>query len=732
MRKSIKRMIAASMVMALAIGTSGCGNGNGNGNNDSKNTSAEYVYVAEYKDIETESYLRGAQIIDNNMYYITSDYSKETPVYTYDKYDIATGEVTSIPLEIGENAYPSGICVDKDGNAVCIINEYSETGEKYGIQTVSSDGTVSEMKDITQAVEGLRYIQYMELDKEGNLVLVDDSGIYIVTTQGELKKKIPINDWIYGMGVSAEGKIIVVTDSPDGAGMAAKEIDVAAGTFGKTYENFPQAYNSSMMAGAEKGVVVKTDTGLYAYDLDTQTSKEIVNWIDCDINTDEIMVFTMTGDGDVMVVTQSWEAESQEYELVTLKKTDSSQVAAKTELILGVSWLSQDVRKAVIEFNKNSTQYRIKVKDYSDSDDPWTQFNNDVTTGNAPDIIDVSGLSYDTYASKGILEDLYPFIEKDEEIKLENYFENILKINERDGKLYSIIPQFSLNGVVARAEDFPGVDALTLDVIVEAMKNRAPDTEIMHYMTKNSILFYMVAFNSESYIDYATGECYFDTDEFKKVLEFANMFPTEFDYSEDGPTEPELIAENKVLLSTVYIGEIEELQLQRAMYGEDTEIKYFGWPSDSGSGMMIQSNGVQLAISTKSENKDGAWDFIRYFMLDEYQNSSYNWSFPISKTAFAKRLEEAAKPAYDAEGNEISVSSWSVDGFEVDIYAATKEDIDLLYSLVEGADQTYSYDEQIFNILVEETESYFAGQKSVDEVASIIQSRIKIYINESK
>ena len=35
------------------------------------------------------------------------------------------------------------------------------------------------------------------------------------------------------------------------------------------------------------------------------------------------------------------------------------------------------------------------------------------------------------------------------------------------------------------------------------------------------------------------------------------------------------------------------------------------------------------------------------------------------------------------------------------------------------------------NIITEETAPYFAGQKSVDEVADIIQSRVRIYINES-
>lgn len=44
----------------------------------------------------------------------------------------------------------------------------------------------------------------------------------------------------------------------------------------------------------------------------------------------------------------------------------------------------------------------------------------------------------------------------------------------------------------------------------------------------------------------------------------------------------------------------------------------------------------------------------------------------------------------------------------------------------------YTYDEAVFNILIQETDPYFAGQKSMDEVISIIQNRVKLYVNESR
>ena len=45
---------------------------------------------------------------------------------------------------------------------------------------------------------------------------------------------------------------------------------------------------------------------------------------------------------------------------------------------------------------------------------------------------------------------------------------------------------------------------------------------------------------------------------------------------------------------------------------------------------------------------------------------------------------------------------------------------------------SYSQGDEVLNIINEEAEPFYKGQKSVDEVASVIQSRIKIYVGENK
>ena len=71
------------------------------------------------------------------------------------------------------------------------------------------------------------------------------------------------------------------------------------------------------------------------------------------------------------------------------------------------------------------------------------------------------------------------------------------------------------------------------------------------------------------------------------------------------------------------------------------------------------------------------------------------------------------------------------DDFYVEYYGSTQEEIDELQALIESARPGDTTDEEISNIINEEADAYFKGQKSVDEVADIIQRRVKIYISEN-
>ena len=52
-------------------------------------------------------------------------------------------------------------------------------------------------------------------------------------------------------------------------------------------------------------------------------------------------------------------------------------------------------------------------------------------------------------------------------------------------------------------------------------------------------------------------------------------------------------------------------------------------------------------------------------------------------------------------------------------------------ALVEKADTVAYTNQALVNIIEEEVSAYFADQKTADEVADIIQSRVSVYLKEN-
>jgi len=68
--------------------------------------------------------------------------------------------------------------------------------------------------------------------------------------------------------------------------------------------------------------------------------------------------------------------------------------------------------------------------------------------------------------------------------------------------------------------------------------------------------------------------------------------------------------------------------------------------------------------------------------------------------------------------------------FNVEIYAMKQPEYDAFMKLYNNIKTVYSYDQSVMSIILEECEPFFAGQKTAEEVASIIQNRLSLYIAE--
>ena len=179
--------------------------------------------------------------------------------------------------------------------------------------------------------------------------------------------------------------------------------------------------------------------------------------------------------------------------------------------------------------------------------------------------------------------------------------------------------------------------------------------------------------------------------------------------------------------------------MYKAIFGGD--VTFIGYPTEYGTGNMLRVQSG-YAISSKCENKEGAWQFLRQFFTEEYQENN-NWgSFPSNVNAFNKRLEKAMTPVYetDADGNfildengnkiEQSQGGWGWGSVSIEIYALKQEEADQILELINTTTKVFNTDDSIVNIVIEEAAPYFEGQKSAQDVAKLVQSKVSLYVGE--
>ena len=625
--------------------------------------------------------------------------------------------------------------------------EYREPiGQKTELWKFGQDGKAAETVDLTQVFEDKEnfYIQYMVTDGEGNLYFGYDQNIIVLDQGGKILFETELDSWLNSMSATGDGQVLV---SYWGEQIEVHTIDLAGKKIGDAVSAMQSnrfgRYTFSQGAGVD--VLYSMDSSLYSYNFGDAEAVELLNWIDCDIDQDNLQGFTLLEDGRILAVTSNWdgESDSNQVELAYLTKKKGSEVPEKKILTYGTLMMDYDLRKNIIEFNRTNQEYRIEVKEYYtdySGEDSYTNavqtMNADIVSGKCPDIIDFSNGNVENYIAKGVVEDLYPFMEADAEINKEDYLDNVLHAYEKNGKLYAMPPRFYISTVMAKVADVGDKQHITLEEVMELSENLPEGVELYQYASKSSVLGSIFRMNMDVFVNWETGECKFNGEEFIRALEFANTFPKEYVWSEDVPSVPTQIREGKLVMMEVSLSSMQEFQMYTGMYGEP--VAFIGFPTSKESGTYLSSAGALLAMSSKSPYQDGVWQFIRMSLTKEAQekNSKSSYGFPVMKSALDKMFETDMEEEYyegpDGEKVKQPKTTWGYDDFSIDIYAATEEEVAAMRKLIESAHSTSRYDVQMSNIIEEETAAFFEGQKSAKDVADIIQSRVQIYVNENR
>ena len=355
--------------------------------------------------------------------------------------------------------------------------------------------------------------------------------------------------------------------------------------------------------------------------------------------------------------------------------------------------MSAYLMELAARFNSEGRGFRIELLDYTvynvGGDDlaGTVRLAADMLEGRFPDLLMLSGLPVQAWAKRGLLLDINPFIDAD--FDRSELYDNWLHAAELDGGLYWLPVGWSVWAAGASHAHADGYESLSF-ADVDAIMAADPRLEyaFSQGISRQAFLETALSFNAAALMDWDTGTCDFTSGLFEDILRYAAMQPEEavsgdndgfgFEWDYD---EAAMLASGRQLF---YVGGAEPgfMQLFSERLGEDFTL--CGFPGE-GRGLAVEPL-CPVGVSAATEHPDECREFLKTLLTD---------------SGIFRR---------DADGLSVSEQKG--------------------LAAFEAADVLYGMDAEAMGIIVDAAAPYFAGEKTADDAAAEVQSRVSTYMAE--
>ena len=409
------------------------------------------------------------------------------------------------------------------------------------------------------------------------------------------------------------------------------------------------------------------------------------------------------------------DTEKLQYSVLSERDTSEEQ---RTEIIYGMvcgvnRGDTSSIWRAIAAFNQSSSEYYVTIRDYYNNTD---RLHADMAAGNGPDVIDMTYSEYyESYVKNGYLEDLYPYLEQSQ--YKDDIIWNILDTFRIGDGLYIFTPQVQLQGVAIHPEYETAIEEWNMESFLDMVEQNQWEKAPVGGQVGNPqmLLSFVLRGRQDEFIDWEQKKVTFESEEFVKLLELCKEYAEkDWSYAQEQTYEEQ---ERNVLCQEIYLGGDFNTYLSHAdEYGR--EYPLYGYPTLHGQTYEIAACPDGCAIYSGSSRKEGAWAFIESLLWDSNQKycGIVNPGLPVRSSMLKEVAEESKEMSVRSDGEMLTIT-------DDEIYIVEE----ILYhgKLCNGV-----MDYNIWTVIREETDPYFAGDKSAEDVAHIIQSRVGIILQE--
>jgi len=556
------------------------------------------------------------------------------------------------------------------------------------------------------------------------LYFITEQNVYVADNTGQLELNIPSDNTILSAMVSSDGMLYIYTQTrlsnKNRAQTHVVQVDLIRGTDNLTV--LVLDFNCIAITNGEAlgyNIIAYDETSVYGFKLSDDVIAEVVlNLSEYGYSGSNLRSLSLSPEGDRLL---AWDVQSgagDSTQSVVLSFIKSNVEQQRQKLKFGTLEVSNELEKYIANFNKTNEYYYIETEVYSFEN--MQRLATEITVGDGPDVMDLRGIPVESLISSTVIEDLYSYIDNDASLSRNQFNKNILSLMEHNGSLYQVVPFFNVVSLVG-ASDKVGT---SLGWNIADMKSIQEKYPSIQYAIPNisceTLLELICQYNMDSFVDWESGTCFFTSDEFISQLNYCATYPEKL-YIDDYIEETDSIIMGYSFVLPVTISDFYECQFYEMLFEGD--ITYIGYPSQTTSGSAISPNS-SLAMLTSSNTKEGAWEFLRGLLLEDYQMKNLNkYGFPIREDALIEMMNQARTVADEYIGG---LSSGDV---HVIYTSATEAQLAKIRDLIGSVDSILRAD-IITEIVLEESKSFFFGDRRADDVAQIIQGRVSILLSE--
>lgn len=648
------------------------------------------------ENIELPERCQDVDVYGGELYYLVQSEPDISP------YHILRGD-----RELGtvERDYIMEVCVKEDGIYMLDMS-FEEEGRRISLSKYNLELEPVFTAELNGMYESERYgygdVQSVKITGGKIYLQVNQTELLILDSQGQLTESGRLPAEGLSLALSEDGTLYAAGEEADGQKLYRFD-----GGTGKFTQAFTCPAGSLFDGGDGSYLLLLTDQGIYSLDAQGTAAPKVI-WTECYLNPGSIYKVKAEGGKFLCLGSDS---------CYLLRPAEPAELQPKTELLIAcMDPNGMDILAA--RFNAHSDEYYVRVVDYSggiyaSAEEVQLRLNTELISGKAPDMFCFfSGwISPNIYAGKGLLVDMKPLIEADEDLSLEDIV--LAKALDYNGGIYVMGESYYVYTMAARESDFGQRYGWTLEEYRQIDAGLREDQMCIYNLTRELFIYNVIARYVRYAVDWTSGDCSFDSPEFIDLLRTAlelRETPEDINDMDFGPGEPKVAAgeQTTVAVFATYVSSLAESE-QRA----GCPLSFIGSPTPDGSCGSDASLNTQLAICSLSQHQEGCWEFIKYMLMNANTDRGIMPGYPL--LMYRPALEESIAKAMADEEAKVKM---------------TRADADKLLDFLDAIENLNEYDSAIMDIIKSECQAMFAGDKTPEETAKLIQSRASLYVAE--